>query len=254
MLMKPYIGPKIMVEIATIFIVSNYLPVFIALGFRRSNLTIVSINIASPARVSLDGGPKKIRSGIFKMPISEPILLDFLGFDGDGVGDPRTHGGKDMAVCAYCVDHFPYWKEKLQRNIVSGSFGENLSLLGMPETTINIGDIFEIGSAQIQVSQPRQPCHKLNKVFKDQSMACSVKKTGFSGYYLRVLKTGMVEPGSLIKLIHKDPNCFSVEKANALLRKGGANIKHIEELISLSALSDEWREIIQKRLNKMKVF
>jgi len=102
-------------------------------------LTIVSINIASPARVSLDGGPKKIRSGIFKIPISEPIFLNFLGFDGDGVGDPRTHGGKDMAVCAYCVDHFPYWKEKLQRNIVSGSFGENLSLMGMPETATSIG-------------------------------------------------------------------------------------------------------------------
>ena len=78
MLMKPYIGHKIMVEIATIFIVSNYLPVFIALRFSRSNLTIVSINIASPARVSLDGGPKKIRSGIFKMPISALLNTSLL--------------------------------------------------------------------------------------------------------------------------------------------------------------------------------
>ena len=226
----------------------------IALRFRYSNLTIVSINIALPARVSLDGSSKKYKSGIFKTPVSEPVFLDFLGFNGDGVGDPKIHGGKDMAVCAYCVEHFPYWSEQLQCDIVPGSFGENLSLAGMPETDINIGDIFEVGSVQIQVSQPRQPCHKLNKIFNDQSMACNVKKTGFSGYYLRVLKTGLVETNSLLKRIHKDPSEFSIEKANALLRKGGANIEHIEELISLSALSDEWRKMFQKRLSKMKVF
>jgi MOSC domain-containing protein YiiM len=215
---------------------------------KRTDLKIVSINIASPTHISLDGGPRKLRSGIFKLPVSQPVFLDYLGFAGDGVGDTRIHGGRDKAVCAYCVDHFPYWNETLQRKIVPGSFGENLSLAGMPETDVNIGDIFEIGTAQIQVSQPRQPCHKLNKVFNDQSMACSVKKSGFSGYYFRVLKPGLIERGALIKRIHEDG--FSVEKANALLRKGGANIKHMQELISLPALSVDWREIFQKRLSK----
>lgn len=216
-------------------------------------MKIISINIASPERVSLDGGPKKHRSGIFKTPVSKPIFLDCLGFEGDGVGDLKMHGGEDKALCAYCVDHFPYWNEKLQRKISPGSFGENLSLLGMPETAINIGDIFEVGAAQIQVSQPREPCHKLNKVFNDQSMACSVKKSGFSGYYLRVLKAGMVETGSLLKRVHKDPNEFSIEKANALLRKGGANSQDMEELISIRALGSEWQEKIQKRLSRLKV-
>jgi len=221
---------------------------FTSLRFRRSNLKIVSINIGSPVRVSLDGGPKKYKTGIFKTSISAPALLGSLGFDGDGVGDPRIHGGRDKAVCAYCVEHFPYWRERLQRDIVPGSFGENLSLEGMLETDINIGDIFAVGSVQIQVSQPRQPCHKLNKIFNDQAMACNVQKTGFSGYYFRVLQTGLVEPGALVKRIHKGR--FSVEKANALLRKGGANIEQMEELIALPALSDDWREMLQKRLNK----
>lgn len=211
-------------------------------------MKIISINTTSPARVSLDSGPRKTRSGIFKVPILQPVFLDDLGFEGDGVGDTRVHGGKDKAVCAYCVEHFPYWSEKLQRKILPGAFGENLSLWGMSETAINIGDIFEMGSAQVQVSQPRQPCHKLNKVFNDQSMACSVKKSGFSGYYLRVLKPGLVEPGAPVKRIHKDG--FSIEKANALLRKGGANIQHMQELVSLPALSDEWRKMFQKRLSK----
>ena len=106
-----------------------------------------------------------------------------------------------------------------------------------------------MGAAQVQVSQPRQPCFKLNKVFKDQSMACSVKTTGFSGYYLRVLKPGLVEPGSLVKKIKN--GSFSIEKANALLRKGGSNAEQMQELISLPDLSDDWRGMLQKRLNRL---
>ena len=213
-------------------------------------MKIISINIASPSLVSLDGGPKKYKSGIFKTPVSGPIFLDHLGLKGDGVGDTKIHGGEDLALCVYCVEHLSYWNEKLNRKLESGSLGENLSVEGMLETDVNIGDIFEVGSAQVQISQPRQPCHKLNKVFNDQSMACSIKKTGFSGYYLRVLKPGLVEPGDTINLFHKDPSEFSVEKANALLRKGGINIQYMEELISHPALSSDWREMIQKRLNR----
>lgn len=211
-------------------------------------MIIISINIASPALVSLTDGSRKVRSGIFKKPISQPVYLDHKGFAGDGVGDSRIHGGEDKAVCVYCVEHFPYWNDKLQQKILPGSFGENLSLEGLLETHVNIGDIFEIGSARIEVSQPRQPCHKLNKVFNDQSMACNVKKTGFGGYYLRVLEPGLVESGTPIKRIHKGQ--FSIEKANALLRKGGGNIQHMQELITLPALSDEWRKLTQKYLDK----
>ena len=211
-------------------------------------MKIISINIASSTHVSLDKGPNKVKSGIFKKPVSQPIFLDYLGLEGDGVGDTRIHGGKDMAVCVYCSDHFSYWENKLQREILPGSFGENLSFSGMSEENISIGDIFAMGPTQVEVSQPRQPCHKLNKIFNDQSMACSIKTTGFSGYYLRVLKPGLVEPETPIKRIHEGQ--YPIEKANALLRKGGANIKHIQELISLPALSNSWREMLHKRMDK----
>jgi len=212
-------------------------------------LKIISLNIVSPSRVSLDGGPNKVRSGYFKLPVAQSVFLDYQGFEGDGVGNIKIHGGDDKAVCAYCTEHFPYWADKLLREILPGSFGENLSLLGMLETEVNIGDIFEMGAAKVQVSQPRQPCFKLNKVFKDQSMACSVKTTGFSGYYFRVLKPGLIEPGSLVKKIKN--GSFSIEKANALLRKGGSNVEQMQELISLSDLSDDWRGMLQKRLNRL---
>jgi MOSC domain-containing protein YiiM len=212
-------------------------------------MKIISINVVSPSRVSLDGGPNKVRSGFFKLPVIQSIYLNYLGFEGDGVGSNKIHGGVDKAVCAYCTEHFSYWNDKLLHELLPGSFGENLSLLGMLETEVNIGDVFEMGAAQVQVSQPRQPCFKLNKVFKDQSMACSVKTTGFSGYYFRVLKPGLIEPGSLVKKIKN--GSFSIEKANALLRKGESNVEQIQKLISLSELSDDWRGMLQKRLNRL---
>ena len=101
-------------------------------------MKIISINIVSPARVSLDGGLKKVRSGYFKLPVTQSTFLDYQGFEGDGVGSTKIHGGEDKAVCAYCTEHFPYWADKLLREILPGSFGENLSLLGMLETEVNI--------------------------------------------------------------------------------------------------------------------
>ena len=212
-------------------------------------MKIISINIAEATNVSLNkSSPKKFLSGIFKKPVSKPVFLDYIGFEGDGVGDRRIHGGTDKAVCVYSVDHFQYWGEKLKREILPGAFGENLSLEGMLETQVNIGDIFEVGKAQVEVTQPRQPCHKLNKVFEDQSMACNVQTTGFSGFYLRVLKPGLVEPGAILNRIHEGH--FSIEKANALLRRGGKNIQHMRELINIKALSEEWKDMFQKRLLK----
>jgi MOSC domain-containing protein YiiM len=215
-------------------------------------LKIISINIAIASNVSFDGRAKKYKSGIFKNPVDQLILLDHLGFVGDSVGDSKIHGGKDKAICAYCVEHYPYWSEILQRKIGPGSFGENLSLGGMPETVVNIGDVFKLGTAQIQVSQPRQPCHKLNKIFKDQSMSCRIQKSGFSGYYFRVLEPGRVEPSSFLNRIRKGPGEFSIERVNALFLKGGANVQEMEELISIEALSDSYKEMTLKRLNKLR--
>lgn len=215
-------------------------------------MKIVSINIALPELVSLGNSPKKYRSGIYKTPWADPILLNPQGLQGDGVGDTKIHGGSDKAVCVYCVEHYPFWSEKLQREIDPGSFGENFSIEGLCEASVHIGDIFEVGSAQVQITQPRQPCHKLNKVFDDQSLACNFKSTGFTGYYLRVLKSGKIDTGSSIKKIYNDPAKFSIEDANALLRKGGSNIEQMENLISLQALSEEWKEMFKKRLLKFK--
>jgi MOSC domain-containing protein YiiM len=211
-------------------------------------IKLVSLNITLPEKVSFNGGSKKTLTDIFKKSVDEKIFLDELGFRGDGVGDPRIHGGKDLAVCAYFVDHFPYWQAELDREMKPGAFGENLSLSGTNEKKINIGDIFRIGEAEIEVSQPRQPCHKLNKVFDLQAMACKIQTTGYTGCYLRVKKTGWVKPDSIIEKIQEGFGDISIEMVNVLMFKEKKNPDLLKTVSRLQALSVEWREKFQKRL------
>ena len=211
-------------------------------------IKLVSLNISLPERVSLNNGGKKTLTGIFKKPVDEEIFLDELGFHGDGVGDTRFHGGKDLAVCAYFIDHFPHWQAELDREIKPGAFGENLSLAGINETQMNIGDIYRLGEAEIEVSQPRQPCHKLNKVFDLQAMACKVQTTGYTGCYFRVKKTGWVKPDSAFEKIKEGLGKISIEMVNVLMFKEKKNLDLLRKVASLQALSIKLREKFQKRL------
>jgi MOSC domain-containing protein YiiM len=209
---------------------------------------LISLNITLPEKISLNGSDKKNLTGFFKKPVNEKIFLDELGFHGDGVGNTRIHGGKDMAVCAYFVDHFSHWKNELDRKINPGAFGENLSLAGINEAQIFIGDIFRLGEAEIEVSQPRQPCHKLNKVFALQTMACKIQTTGYTGCYLRVKKTGWVKPDSVFEKIKEGIGKISIEMVNVLMFKEKKNQSLLRKVASLQALSIKWREKFKKRL------
>lgn len=112
---------------------------------------LVSLNIARPDKINLNGS-RKLFTGILKKPVPGKIFLDTLGFRGDGVGDPVHHGGEDKAVCVYCVDHFSFWEGELDRKLKPGAFGENLSVTGLPETQVHIGDIFRVGEARYLVA------------------------------------------------------------------------------------------------------
>lgn len=192
---------------------------------------------------------KNFRSAIQKKPVTGKTYLDFLGFEGDQVADLRHHGGRDKAVCVYSEDHFPFWGKELSRSLSPGVFGENLTLKNVNEHEVRIGDIFKVGEAEVQCSQPRQPCHKLNKVFNYQKMACRVQTTGYSGFYMRVIKPGWLQSGDLFELLKPDPHRISVDDANRLMHEDKKNSSKLKKILSLEALSQEWRDIYEKRLN-----
>ncbi len=120
--------------------------------------TIVSINTGVPREVRY-AEDRKLKTSLLRNPVREKIFLDLLGFEGDQVADPVNHGGPDKAVCGYPADHYSFWEQELSRKMVPPSFGENLTIQGLTEDQIHIGDIFRIGEAELQCSQPRQPCH-----------------------------------------------------------------------------------------------
>jgi MOSC domain-containing protein YiiM len=138
-----------------------------------------------------------------------------LNLDGDEQADLRVHGGPDKAVYCYPSEHYVAWKADLGRELAFGSFGENLTLSGLLEETMHIGDLFAIGECLLQISQPRLPCFKLGIKFGDQRFVARFLKAGRPGFYCRVLKEGLIEPGQAIEIVERDESRLTVARSFA---------------------------------------
>ena len=149
----------------------------------------------------LTGTPKPFRDGgemsaIAKVATDRPLMLGFLGLEGNQVADPVHHGGPDKAVHLYPAEHYAYWRDRYPDVSVldqPGAFGENFSCEQMTESELCLGDIFRVGEALIQCSHARQPCWKLNHHFGKPDVLKTVIKTAKSGSYFRVLEEGRVQ-------------------------------------------------------------
>ena len=212
---------------------------------------ITSINIGTPREV-IYAEDRKIKTSLKRSPVKEKIFLDLLGFEGDQVADPVNHGGRDKAVCAYPANHYFHWKEELSRDMLPASFGENLTIEGLTEDQIHIGDIFRIGEAEVQCTQPRQPCHKLTKIFKFPKLASRIQELGYCGYYFRVLKQGWLQTGLAVERVHSDEKKISVKAAHYLMYRDKTKYDAIEELMAHPALSESWKMSFGKRLANRK--
>jgi MOSC domain-containing protein YiiM len=162
-------------------------------------MKIVSTNIGEPRIMHHRG--KEVTTGIFKFPVEEGISLEEEDVKDDHVIDRRYHGGIDKACYLYSADHYEYWQKLYpELEMPWGMFGENLTVEGLQEAAVNIGDIFKIGDAVVQATQPRQPCFKLEFRFKDKSIVRKFVDSGFSGIYVRVLNSGKVSAGQQMEL------------------------------------------------------
>ncbi|QTD40527.1 MOSC domain-containing protein [Sporosarcina sp. Te-1] len=198
-------------------------------------MEIRSMNIGKP--IELAFGTKQVTTGIQKKPINKPILLTTLNFNGDGQGDLVHHGGIDKAVCAYPFEHYSYWEEQLGRPLSFGAFGENLTLQGLTEKDLCIGDSFQLGEAVVQVSQPRQPCFKLALLYDRKDMPLLVQNSGYTGFYFRVLQEGMVSPLDELIPLHSHEKAISVAEANRLMHHDKNDLVGIRQLLEVNELS-----------------
>lgn len=206
---------------------------------------IRSLNVATPQ--TLEGHSKPVMSGIHKIPTEERLFLSEVNLDGDGQADLVHHGGRDKAVCVYPEDHFAYWSELWKKDFGPAAFGENITVIGLTEDKVCIGDIFQWGEAVVQVTQPRRPCFKLSVIHNLPELPLKVQETGYSGYYFRVLQTGRVSSKDALVRTSVHAKEMTVAMANRIMYEEKDNKSMIRALLEVEALSDSWRATLSKR-------
>ncbi|PFM41218.1 MOSC domain-containing protein [Bacillus cereus] len=207
---------------------------------------ILSLNIGLPKEVIYGG--KLIQTGINKVETKELIYLSFVKFKGDGQADLVHHGGVDKAVCVYSGEHYGYWEKELSQDLVYGAFGENITVSGMREEDVCIGDTFQLGEAIVQVTQPRQPCFKLAKKYNVPRLPLYFQETGYTGFYFRVLKEGWVSPVDTLKLLQSDSKGITVAFANCIMHREKQNMEGLKRILEVHALSTSWRKTFETRI------
>lgn len=212
-------------------------------------MKLISVNVSLPEEIDHDG--KKTGTAIFKTPVKGRVRLRTLNLDGDGQADLWSHGGVNRAVYVYTMENYFYWKKELGRDdFVPGQFGENFTVEGMPEDQIHVGDIFRIGDARVQVTQPRVPCFKLGIRMNTPEFPKLFLASNRVGFYLRVLKEGEVGAGDRIDLVRTDPIGMTVQKISHLLYFDPKNVEDARRALAIEALSPGWRDSFEERLAK----
>ncbi|WP_148931133.1 MOSC domain-containing protein [Paenibacillus methanolicus] len=211
--------------------------------------TLVSLNVALP--VAVMHGSKEIQTGINKKPAEGRLFLTKTGLNGDGQGDLVHHGGEDKAVCVYSLAHFPYWEEAWGKPVEPGAFGENFTTEGLTEDALRIGDVLRVGTALVQVSQPRQPCFKLGLKHGLPELPVRVQENGYTGFYFRVLEEGEVGAGDPFLLERRDSAGITLQEANRVMHTDKKDAAGIAKVLEVAALSASWRETLSSRLAKL---
>lgn len=206
-----------------------------------------ALHVGKPKQHGTEGADDPMdrpwRSGIFKEPKKDPVFLGETNLDGDEQADKKNHGGPDKAVCVYPLAHLPYWAERLGRDDFGpGAFGENFTVAAMDEASVCVGDVYAVGEARVQVSQPRAPCWKLARRWGEKKLALWVQETGYTGWYLRVLGTGTVAAGQPLVLEERPHPEWPIARVNDVRYGRDEDPAQIAALAGCEALAGGWRD------------
>ena len=194
-------------------------------------------------------GHATARSAIDKRPAGQAVALGDWGLAGDQQADTKIHGGHDKAVHVYPWSHYHYWRRQLPGCTVldqAGAFGENFSVIRLDESDVCIGDRWAVGSAILEVSQGRQPCWKLNARFATPDMAQRVQNSLRTGWYCRVLRSGVVSLHDTIDLVDRPHPDWSLETLLGMIRDRECDSDVLAAVLKLP-LTDSWRRLFSRR-------
>jgi MOSC domain-containing protein YiiM len=213
-------------------------------------MKLISLNVGLPRIVESNGEP--VTTGIFKDPKPGPVMLRTLNLDGDRQADLTVHGGVSKAVYGYPVEHYEFWRRELpDMELPFGMFGENFTTEGLFEESLNVGDRFRIGEAELMVTEPRLPCYKLGIKFGRTDILRRFLQSRRTGFYFAVVKEGKVEAGDEIELLSRDSNDITIADITRLYAFEKDDVDTLRRAVKLEALSDSWREYFQKQIHKL---
>ena len=213
-------------------------------------MKVISIHVGLPRTVQWKG--RAVSTGIFKTPVSGRIRLRTLNLDGDRQADLSVHGGPDKAVYAYPVEHYDDWRRELPNmDLHWGVFGENLTIEGLSEDAVNIGDRFLIGTAEIAVTQPRLPCYKLGIKFGRDDIVGRLLSSGRTGFYFKVITEGDLEAGDPIIMSQRAESSVPVSEITRLYARDKDDVDGLRRVMAIAALPDDWRDYFSEQIRQV---
>ena len=207
---------------------------------QRQTPVLLSVNVGMPKDVSWQG--KTVYTGIWKDPVSGPRMVRRLNIDGDGQGDTNGHGGEQRAVFVYQIQSYEHWRQHLGRDDLGyGNFGENLTVDGLADDEVCIGDRYRIGEAEFEVTQPRVTCYRVGMRLGEPEMPALLVSHHRPGFYMRVITEGHIQAGDQIVKTRTGPGMLSVADTDALLYLPHRDRAKLRAALQIPALSPGWQ-------------
>ena len=201
---------------------------------------LLSVNVGMPKDVPWQG--KTVHTGIWKQPVAGPGMVRRLNIDGDGQGDLQGHGGEQRAVLVYQIQSYEHWQQHFGRDDFSyGQFGENLTVDGLPDDEVCIGDRYRIGEAEFEVTQPRVTCYRVGMRLGEPELPALLVSHHRPGFYMRVITEGRIQAGDQIVKTRTGPGALSVADTDALLYLPGRDRAKLRAALQIPALSPGWQ-------------
>jgi MOSC domain-containing protein YiiM len=195
---------------------------------------------------------RRARSAIWKEPVVGRVRARGVNLEGDEQADREAHGGPDKAIYAYALEDIRWWEQELGRPLPYGGFGENLTTQGIKVNDARIGERWEVGSAVLEVSEPRIPCWRLGVRMKDERFPRRFTEAQRPGAYLRIVIEGQLGAGDEIRVIYRPDHELAIRD---LFRIYTRDRKEVERLLAIPQMSDSWKkwaETLRGQAGRMK--
>jgi ferredoxin-NADP reductase/MOSC domain-containing protein YiiM len=206
-----------------------------------------SVNAGLPRDVAWEG--KTVHTGVWKYPVDGPAMVRRLNIDGDGQGDLAGHGGEMRAVLVYQVDSYRHWQRHFGRDLGYGQFGENLTVDGLPDDEVCIGDRYRIGEAEFEVTQPRVTCYRVGMRLGEPELPALLVSHHRPGFYMRVIAEGHIQAGDEIVKARAGPGVVTVADTDALLYLPHKDLARLRLALEIPALSPGWQRSFRDLLH-----